>query len=133
MTSEQKKNNVSPDDLFEGRGHPALMSAKEPAIRMLKERYSESFAIAQGAREGQVHLFLIKLGMWALVWTFTAKDIGAKSSSSEKEKFAIQDALNAIESALSGTNSQILQKLDNGVSRALLRMRFKIDEMRNIS
>ena len=35
--------------LLSDRGFPALMSLKEPALRMLKERYSESFAMTKGA------------------------------------------------------------------------------------
>lgn len=129
-----KENSTnSQNDPFAGRGAPALMSTKEPAIRMLKERYSESFAITQGAREGQVHLFLIKLGMWALVWTFTAKDIIAEPSSSVEVKFDIQDALTTIESALSGGDVDFQQKLDHAVSKALQRIRSKIDDVNSIS
>ena len=134
MPSMGKENSANSDnDLFAGRGAPALMSTKEPAIRMLKERYSESFAVTQGARKGQVHLFLIKLGMWALVWTFTAKDVSAKSSSSVEVKFDIQDALKAIESGLSGGNVDYQQKLDHAVSKALQRIRSKINGVDSIS
>ena len=134
MPLKRKENSTnSQNDLFAGRGAPALMSTKEPAIRMLKERYSESFAITQGAREGQVHLFLIKLGMWALVWTFTAKDVSTESRPSVEVKFDIQDALKAIESALSGGNLDFQQKLDHAVSNALQRIRSKIDDVNSIS
>jgi hypothetical protein len=62
------------DSLFSGRGSPALMSLKEPALRMLRERYAESFAVTSG-KDNQIHLFLVKLSLWGLVRTFVPRDI----------------------------------------------------------
>jgi hypothetical protein len=132
LDKSKKESNVrfQEPDLFSGRGTPALMSEKEPAIRLLKERYHESFAITRGAREGQVHLFLIKLGMWALVWTFTMKDANRSSREQKSGKFGIQDALKIIESAVNGKNVDFLQKLDLAISKALERIRSRIEEIK---
>jgi hypothetical protein len=127
------KNKTSDSDrssnLFSGRGPPALMSTKEPAINMLKERYRESFAITKGIREGQVHLFLIKQGMWSLVWTFTARDLD-RLNFIETKRFEIRDALKILESELSKENSIFLKKLDLGVSNALNRIQSKIEQIK---
>jgi hypothetical protein len=132
LIPKEKPNDISRDeDLFSGRGAPALMSTKEPAIRMMKERYAESFAITRGSRQGQVHLFLIKHGMWALVWTFTSNDVNpGESISLGKEKFEVQDALRIIESAMRGERLNIQQKLDLAVSSAQERIRSKLDDMK---
>jgi hypothetical protein len=105
------------------------MSTKEPAINMLKERYRESFAITKGIREGQVHLFLIKQGMWSLVWTFTARDLD-RLNFIETKRFEIRDALKILESELSKENSIFLKKLDLGVSNALNRIQSKIEQIK---
>jgi hypothetical protein len=134
MSNAKGFANENDDSLISGRGAPALMSPKEPAIRMLRDRYSESFALTQGQREGQVHLFLIKLGMWALVWTFTPKDfLSERALSSDEKKFGMKEVLKLIESAMNGTNSVFEQKLDDSVSKALERMRFKISRLNSKS
>ncbi len=131
MTCEDRdKGLAKADDLFSGRGPPALMSEKEPAIRMLRQRYSVSFALAQGSRQGQVHLFLIELGMWALVWTFTRRDTG---SVPETEKFGMEEALQILESTFKGENDSLQKKLDKAVSQALERIQSKLDEVRTAS
>ena len=131
MTCEDRNKGLArADDLFSGRGPPAFMSEKEPAIRMLRQRYSESFALTQGSMQGQVHLFLIKLGMWALVWTFTGRDTG---SVSETEKFGIEDALQIIESTFKGESDSLQKKLDKAVSQALERIQSKLDEVKTAS
>lgn len=110
------------DDLFEARGSPALMSTKEVAIRMLKEKYSESFAITINSEKGQAYLFLVKLGLWALVTTFTKNDMPAGS------EFGLSETLRAIESAMSGENESLLERLDSSVEKALSRIRKKVEE-----
>ncbi len=117
------------DDLFSGRGAPALMSVKEAAIRMLKERYSESFALTKGSREGQVHLFLVKLGMWALVLTFTPRDLRIQPEAQNIE-FGMTGVLNLIELALNGKDEALREKLDRGVQRALERIQMKIERFK---
>jgi len=110
------------DPLFSGRGSPALMSLKEPAIRMLRERYSESFAVTSG-KENQIHLFLIKLSLWALVRTFVPKDLDQSAKS-----IRIGDALSRIENALNGSDPELLQSLDTSVSKARSRITAKAEE-----
>src|SRR5580704_13930987 len=97
------------DALFSGRGSPALMSLKEPALRMLRERYSESFAVTSG-KENQIHLFLIKFSLWALVRTFVPKDIDQQASG-----IRMNDALSLVENALNGSNPELLESLDLSV------------------
>jgi hypothetical protein len=110
------------DPLFSGRGSPALMSLKEPALRMLRERYSESFAVTSG-KENQIHLFLIKLSLWALVRTFVPKDLDQSAKS-----IRIGDALSLIENALNGSDPELLQSLDTSVSKARSRITAKAEE-----
>jgi len=110
------------DPLFSGRGSPALMSLKEPALRMLRERYSESFAVTSG-KDSQIHLFLIKLSLWALVRTFVPKDLDQSAKS-----IRIGDALSLIENALNGSDPELLQSLDTSVSKARSRITAKAEE-----
>ena len=122
LTSKYKKSGDDP--LFSGRGSPALMSLKEPALRLLRERYSETFAITRG-NEKQVHLFLIKIGMWSLVWTFTPRDIPDK-----QDYIGIDDVLQSIEATLKGGNPEFSGKLDAAVSKAKDRIKKRADEFR---
>lgn len=101
------------------RGSPALMSLNEPALKMLHERYKETFAITQ-RNEKQVHLFLIKIGLWSLVWTFTPRDSGS-------DKIEIRFVLDLLERTLKG-ESEFLSKLDASVVRANGRIGKKKDE-----
>lgn len=116
------------DELFSGRGSPAFMSSKEPAIRLLKERYSESFAFTFGTREKQVHLFLIKLGLWSLVLTFTPRDL--EYIDAKTEKIEIDDALRIIEDSLSGRNPAMTERLDASVKKSLERIKKRLDEFK---
>ena len=102
-------NEKAKDDLlFSGRVSPALLSLNEPALRLLHERYSESFAITRN-KENQVHLFLIKVGLWSLVWTFTSKDFGS-------DKIEVSNVLDRIESTMKNEDPEFLAKLDPSVS-----------------
>jgi hypothetical protein len=113
-------NEKAKDDLlFSGRGSPAFMSLNEPALKLLHERYSETFAITHN-NENQVHLFLIKVGLWSLVWTFTPRDFAS-------EKIEIPQVLDMIEETLEGGNSDFQKSLDAAVVRANDRMRRRID------
>ena len=92
--------------LFSGRGSPALMSLKEPALRLLTEKYSERFAVTRGDGE-RVHLFIIKFSLWGLVRTFVPKDLGP-----EVKTISISDSLTFMESALNGENEKLRENLD---------------------
>jgi hypothetical protein len=114
------------DELFSGAGAPALMSTKETALRLLRERYSESFALVPGFRANQVHLFLVKFGLWALVLTLTPRDYARFESSSE-----IGKALAYFENVFAGGDGQgqeSLGRLDAAVSRAKERISRKAAE-----
>lgn len=113
---------MSNDDLFSGRGSPAFLSPKEPAIKLLKERYSESFALTNG-KENQVHLFLIKVGLWSLVYTFTPRDVSS-------EKIDIPTVLLFLENSIVA-GSSFVSKLDSAVSKACERIRQKIEMYNN--
>lgn len=106
------------DSPFSGRGFPALMSPKEPAIKLLRQRYSESFALTSG-KERQVHLFMIKVGLWSLVYTFTPRDVSSDS-------IDIGAVLSLIEKSIT-SESQFVLKLDNSVERARDRIKNKVD------
>ncbi len=106
------------DDLLAGRGAPALMSLKEPAIRLLKERYSETFALTSD--NGRMHLFLIKFGLWALIRTFARKDFEEAEGDNNMHK-----SLTAIEKALQGKDSDLLRQLDESVERSKKRIQQK--------
>ncbi|MEM0121051.1 MAG: hypothetical protein QW514_05335 [Thermoprotei archaeon] len=49
------------------------MGYTEDALRLLGERYHERFEFVRGVRVGQIHLFLVKGGLWSLAWTFIPK------------------------------------------------------------
>jgi hypothetical protein len=106
-----------------GYGAPALLSPKEPAIRKLKERYSDSFAVVPGLRKGQVHLFLIKYGLWALVETLTPRDFGQQSGSTD-----IAKALRWLEKTLNSFDGSRLDRLDQFVRKAKERIQNRADE-----
>jgi len=114
---------ASDDPLFSGRGSPALMSSKEPALRLLKERYSETFAVTQ-ANERQIHLFLVKIGMWSLVWTFTPRDVN------KEDEIGIDDTLQRIERTLKGGDPEFLARLDASVLKAKDRIKNKAEQFR---
>jgi hypothetical protein len=97
------------------------MSFRELAIDLLQERYSETFVLTTGARPHQTHLFLIKSGLWALVYTFTPHDFGKKPG----EEDGIPNALDAIEKALTGKDPPLQAKLDSAVERAKERIEKK--------
>jgi hypothetical protein len=111
------------DPLFSGRGSPALLSLKEPALRLLHERYSETFAITQNREKKQIHLFLIKHSLWALVRTFVPKDISS-------DGITVPDVLDLIESALKGSaeSGLLLSSLDASVEKARSRLESKARE-----
>jgi hypothetical protein len=111
-------------DLFSGRAKPALLSTKEPALRLLKERYSETFAITPGVREEFSHLFLIKFGLWGLVKTFTPTDLRKL-----KEGSTVDKALLLIRGAMEGKDDSLLAELDRSVKNALERIRAKREKM----
>lgn len=111
------------EDLLSGRGAPALMSNKEPAIRGLRQRYSESFAITKGNGQ-RIHLFLIKFGMWSLVWTFVPRDFAQFN-----EIATVEQALKLIEDAVGGGNSLFLSKLDRAVTNAKNRIEKKAENL----
>ncbi|MHB8568137.1 MAG: hypothetical protein ACYC7D_12030 [Nitrososphaerales archaeon] len=108
------------NEVLLGRGSPALMSPKEPAIKLLTERYSESFALTFGS-ERRVHLFLVKIGLWSLVYTFVFKE----AARSEKSGTMLK-ALFAIKRALSGEDQNLANKLDKSVEAARVRIKEKV-------
>ncbi len=120
--------NWKDDDLFSGRGSPAFMSPKEPAIMLLRERYSESFAFTGGSRENQVHLFLIKLGLWSLVLTLTPRDL--EYIQPDVSKIEMPDALRIVEDALTGKNTVVAERLDASVKKSLERIKQKLGEFK---
>jgi len=108
------------DPLFSGRGSPALMSSKEPALNLLRERYSDTFALTRH-NDKQVHLFLIKVGLWSLVWTFTPRDFGS-------DAVEIWQVLDRVENTLKNGDPEFLAKLDAAVAKANERIKNKVDE-----
>lgn len=110
------------DDLFSGRGAPALMSDKEPAIHGLRKRYSESFAITKGNGK-RIHLFLIKFGMWSLVWTFTPRDFGLTDGTA-----TIEQTLELLENAVTERNAAFLSRLDSAIAKSKSRIENKAEE-----
>jgi hypothetical protein len=112
------------DSMFSGRGAPAFMSQKEPAIRLLRERYSESFAIVPGT-ENRIHLFLVKVGLWALVRTFVPKDLASST-----DTISLEDLLGLIENALLGIDPLLLASLDASVEKAKSRIANKTKQFR---
>ena len=103
------------DPLFSGTGAPAFMSPSEPAINLLKERYKESFAFVNGT-EHRVHLFLIKVGLWSLVWTFVFKEIPQ-----EDRYVMLRASLDQTYAALMGKEPTFLEDLDDAVKNAVER------------
>lgn len=118
MTSGSR---AADDPLFSGRGAPALISTKEPALRLLRERYSEVFALSKGTGK-RIHLFVIKYGLWSLAWTFTTRELGQEP--------VVDAALRFLEAALSGGDTEFMQKLDSSVARVKVRIESKAEEFR---
>jgi hypothetical protein len=114
-------------NVFGGRGSPALMSLKVPALRLLRARYSETFAISRGT-QSRVHLFLVKVGLWSLVWTFSSRDVQTVEKRMETE-----DVLRLIEKSLSGENAMFLEKLDASVARATKRIEDRVKTYRRLA
>jgi hypothetical protein len=113
---------ISGDDpLFSGRGSPALLSLKEPALRLLRDRYSETFAVTFTRDKKQVHLFLIKYSLWALVRTFVPKDLSS-------QEITVPDVLELIENALNDSENELLRSLDASVERARSRLDLRARE-----
>jgi hypothetical protein len=109
------KTDDREDDLvFSGYGSAAYMSPKEPAIKLLSERYGETFALTKGTEE-RIHLFLIKIGLWSLVYTFTPRDLTREG---------IEGALDLLEKSLAD-ESALRLKLDESVQKALERIKGK--------
>jgi hypothetical protein len=125
--ADRRAKISSSDEMFPGRSFPALLSLKEPAIRMLKERYSETFALTRGSNGNQIHLFIIKTGMWALVWTFTPRDVS--DSSYKSKEFGLDAALFLIEDAMTGRNMVMQEKIDRSVRNACDRIKAKTYEL----
>jgi hypothetical protein len=121
--SDLSKKRNADDPFFSDRGSPALMSLKEPALRLLRERYSETFAITVNREKKQVHLFLIKFGLWSLVRTFVPKDLVS-------EEIEISGVLGLLENALNESDSgkSLLVSLDNSVKAAKERILSKAQE-----
>ena len=71
-------------------------------------------------------MFLVKVGMWALVYTFTPKDTNEDFF---EERFGIDYALKLIEDAMDGKDKNLQEKLDKSVSRALSRIRVKRSDL----
>lgn len=117
-----KRESSQDDSLFSGRGAPAFMSPKEPAIRLLRERYSESFAVVPGTGQ-RIHLFLVKVGLWALVRTFVPKDMGRAG-----ETITLEDSLVLIENTLTEKNPELLESLDASVAKAKSRIANKTEQ-----
>jgi hypothetical protein len=120
-SARARKKNEVPDPLFSGYGSPAYMSIKEPGLRLLHERYGDTFAVTKGTHS-RVHLFMIKVGLWALVYTFTPKDLGGG-----ERRMEITDVLNLLEQSMSN-GSSLGQKIDESVKRAKDRIRIKAQE-----
>ena len=116
------KKASSDDTQLSGRGSPALLSPSEPALKMLNGRYHETFALTMRPRVKQVHLFLIKVGLWSLVWTFTPSDVTSETIDLDK-------VLQLIEECEKPENQNFLQKLDLSVARAKDRIKKKAEEL----
>lgn len=110
---------MSKDDFLAGRASPAFMSPNEPGIRLLRERYSESFALTKG-KDNQIHLFLIRVGLWSLVYTFTPRDLFS-------DTIGIPSVLSFLEETFS-SDSPFVLKLDSAVSNARERIKKKVEE-----
>ncbi|MHB1868461.1 MAG: hypothetical protein ACYCPP_05890 [Nitrososphaerales archaeon] len=123
LPSKGTDKKANDDPLFSRRGSPALMSSKEPALNLLRERYSETFALTKG-NEKQVHLFLVKVGMWSLVWTFTPRDVN------REEEIGLDEVLQRIESTLKGGSPEFLARLDASVQKAKDRIKNKAEQFR---
>jgi hypothetical protein len=86
---------------------------EQKTISDLEGEYSENFVLTKGVKPHQAHLFLVKFGLWSLVYTFTTSDF---EKGNEKE--LISQSLKIIEDALTGRNPKLKARLDFAVSRA---------------
>jgi len=88
---------------------------------MLRERYSETFAITFTREKKQIHLFLVKHSLWALVRTFVPKDVSS-------DEISVPEVLVLLENALNGSDSPLVSKLDSSVEKARSRLSSKAEE-----
>lgn len=49
------------------------MGSLEECVDFLSSKYGERFEFVWGVRHGQIHLFVVKNGLWSLAWTFVPK------------------------------------------------------------
>lgn len=79
---------------------------KQRVLDQLQRVYGDRFEVLNGPRPGQVNLFLIRHGLWSLVYTFIPKDFQDGTSSD-----MVADACRLIDSALNSRNPEFSQKL----------------------
>jgi hypothetical protein len=98
----------------------------QSALKALRLRFNEEFELVQGTRKTQSHLFLVKRGLWSLVWTFIPKQLEERAA-----KPGLKGAAQLIVEALNGGNPEFAKKLEECVASARQRIDEKTSEPLN--
>lgn len=88
----------------------------EECLEFLASRYHERFEFVRGVRPGQVHLFLVKNGLWSLAWTFIPKHF-----EDEGLGVGVEQAARLVLEWL-GEGSEMGVRLDSSIRAAIARV-----------
>jgi hypothetical protein len=94
------------------------------AVKALKLRFSEEFEFVKAAQKRPVYLFLVKHGLWSLVWSFIPKQLEELST-----KRDLEGAAHLVIGALNGKNPEFARKLEKCVELAKHRIETRVERV----
>jgi len=97
------------------------LSRVEDALALLRSRYNERFEFVEGVRSTQIHLFLVKGGLWSLAWTFIPKHFEEAGLS-----IGVDGAARLVLIWLGGGNTDTGRRLDASIRSAIKRVEEKL-------
>lgn len=98
------------------------MSHVKDALALLQSRYNERFEFVKGVRSTQIHLFLVKGGLWSLAWTFIPKHFEEAGLS-----ISVEGAAELVLIWLGGGNPDSERRLDASIRSAIKRVEEKLE------
>ncbi len=93
-------------------------------LALLEKTFGDKFELAGGTRPNQVYLFLVRRGLWSLVYTFIPKDF---KGASEGDVDMMTNACMLLYLALNKGDPEFLGKLTKLYLRAKDRIDSKLD------
>jgi hypothetical protein len=97
------------------------LSYVKDALALLQSRYNERFEFVKGVRSTQIHLFLVKGGLWSLAWTFIPKHFEEAGLS-----ISVDGAARLVLIWLGGDNPDAWRRLDTSIRSAIKRVEEKL-------